>query len=176
VALIVETGTGLSNANGYVSVEFFKTYHGDRGRAFVDPTTSLDYTDDQIGSAIILATDFIDAKFQFTGVRTLDSQCLEWPRVSAYYRDGRIALGVPKEVAECAAELALKQLTGTELAPDPQYDDSLRQTVARREKVGPIEEDVRFTEGGAPIRFKAYPFAERRMKELILNGRYLERI
>lgn len=168
MAFVVETGTGLSNSNGYVDVTFFKDYHKDRGRDFSAFGTT------QIQQAIVVASDFLDTKFTFIGIRRLTTQNMEWPRVDAFYMDGRAALLVPIEVQEATAEIALKQLSG-EIAPDPTYDASNRLVTQDRSKVGPIEKETRFVDGGVPIDFRSYPFAEKRLKELIINGSFLER-
>lgn len=64
MALTVQNSDGsVSGANAYVTLAEFKSYHGDRGNdysAFSDP---------QINSAIIRATDFIDTRFAFRGVK-----------------------------------------------------------------------------------------------------------
>lgn len=175
MAFVAEDGTGLPNSNGYITAQFFKDYHGDRGRDLTDPDTSVPYTDDKIQQAIVVASDYLDAKFTFIGMREKTTQAMEWPRVNAFYQDGRHALGVPVEVQECVAELALKQLSG-EIAPDPIYDASNRLVTAERKKVGPIEKESKYTEGGAPVPFRMYPFAEARLRELIVTGQFLQRV
>ena len=169
MAFVAENGSGLSNANGYITVAFFKEYHGDRGR------DSSAFGTTQIQQAIVVSSDFLDAKFTFIGMRKLTTQSMEWPRTDAFYMDGRIASGVPVEVSEATAELAFKQLT-SEVAPDPTYDPSNRLVTAQKNKVGPIEQDTKFTDGGSPILFRSYPLAERKLKELIVNGSFVERV
>ncbi len=175
MAFVVEDGTGLSNSNGYISDTFFTEYHTDRGRDLNDPDTAAAWTVAQINAATVVASDFIDSKFFFVGLRLLATQSMEWPRTNAFYNDGRIASGVPVEIEECVAELALKQLSG-EIAPDPEYSDTNTPVTQLRQKVGPIEEETHFGDGGNPISFRAYPFAEEKMKELVLNGNFVERV
>lgn len=176
MAFVVETGDGLPNSNSYASVAAFVEYHTDRGRSLIDPTTDLQYVDALIEPALVLASDYVDTKFIFVGYRYQLNQNMEWPRNNAFYRDGRIADLVPKEVAECTMELAYKQLTGTELAPDPLLDDTNRQVVMKKEKVGPIEEVTQYTDHQTSNLWKAYPFAERRLKELLLQGQSVQRV
>jgi hypothetical protein len=82
MALVVETGVGLSNAESYVAVADFKTYADARG---------LDYssasTDALIEQALRRATAYIDTyQARFPGYRTNRRlQALEWPRVGAFY-------------------------------------------------------------------------------------------
>lgn len=174
MAFVVETGTGLSNSNSYITVDFFKDYHDDRGRSIVDGSGNS-VGSSVIKAALVVASDYIDTKFTFIGIRSLTTQNMEWPRVDAFYQDGRIANGIPIEIQECVAELALKQLS-SDIAPDPTYDDSNRLITKQRNKVGPIEQETEFGSNGSPISFRAYPFAERRLKELIITGTLLERV
>jgi hypothetical protein len=80
MALIVEDGTGLANADSYVSVAAFKAYadaHGSDYSAF---------TDLQIEQAARRASQFIDTyRGRFPGYRVhRRAQGLEWPRYGAY--------------------------------------------------------------------------------------------
>ncbi len=115
---VPETGVGLSNSNSFITVAYFKDYHGIRGNSLKD-SAGVDFTDEVIQQALVKTSDYLEAKFTYIGIREVTSQAMEWPRVDAYYRDGRIVQGVPVEMQECTAELALKVLNGTELAPDP---------------------------------------------------------
>ena len=176
MAFKAEDGTGLSDANGYIDAAFFKEYHDDRGRSYNDPDTGNPYPDAELQKAIVVASDFIDAKFRFVGMRKKTTQSMEWPRWDAYYWDGRVARDVPAEVKECVAELALKQLS-SDIAPDPTYHESNRPVISERETVGPIETSTQFVQGGVPpVEFRAYPFAEKKLKELIITGVRVERI
>lgn len=174
MAFVLEDGTGLSNSNGYLSAADFVTYHTDRGNSIIDPDTEVQYTDEKIQQAIIVVSDLIDIKFTFKGVRLLTSQNMEFPRVSAFYDDGRTILGVPIEVEECIAELAIRQLSSP-IAPDPEWDSSGRYVIKKKDQVEDLIEEREYSNAGVPSDFRAYPFAEKRLKELIVDGRFLER-
>lgn len=172
----LETGSGTPGANAYISATFFVDYHTTRGRSLIDPDTDAQWTTGQIEAAIVVASDFLDAKFRYVGIREKVEQGREWPRTNAFYADdGRVADGVPIEVQEACAELAVRQLSA-EIAPDPTYDASLRPVERTLEQVGPIREEIEFAEGGHPIMFKAYPIAERKMKYLLVTGNFVERV
>lgn len=163
MAFVVESGVGLSNANAYLSVADFKSYHDDRGQSYAS------YSDSQIQYAIIKATDYLDYRFTFIGIRRLETQSLEWPRLNAFYSDGRMASLVPVEVQEACAEYAFRALSAT-LAPDPIYDDSNSLIANKTSKVGPLEVTKEYSRGGNPVMFRAYPAVDMRLKELVLNG------
>lgn len=80
MALIVEDGTGLANADAYVSAANCQAYAVAHGYAF--PLTNAAAAD----AAIRRATQFIDSyRFRFPGYRLKRRlQALEWPRVGAY--------------------------------------------------------------------------------------------
>lgn len=174
MAFVLEDGTGLSNSNGYVSAADFVIYHTDRGRDLIDPDTAVQYTDDKIQQAIIVSSDFIDMKFMFKGVRSLVTQNMEFPRVSAYYDDGAAILAVPTQVTECISELAFRQLS-SDIAPDPTWDDSNMVVIKKKDQVEDLIEEREYINSGFPIDFRAYPFAEARLKELTIDGRFIER-
>jgi hypothetical protein len=81
MALVVEDGTGLANAESYVSVANCVAYATARGGVF--PGTDVPGSE----AALRRATAFIDNTYRtrFTGYRTFRrAQALEWPRVGAY--------------------------------------------------------------------------------------------
>lgn len=76
--MIVETGTGVADANAYISLAAFRTYHADRGNVSVAAAT-----DDECAAAIVNATDYIEISYQARKHRLTDLQGLQWPTVMA---------------------------------------------------------------------------------------------
>lgn len=125
--LTVEDGTGLSNADSYVSVADADAYHEARGNT-VWATLALERKE----QLLRIASDYITYIFgpSFIGVRYKATQSLAWPRYSS--TDYTLfELGVPREIKEATAELALVA-NSTSLMPN--------QTTMRKKsvKVGPI--------------------------------------
>ena len=115
MAFTVEDGTGLADANAYISVEDATLYHADRRN---DAWDAVDDSDRQV--AIILATDYIDLVFRFRGQRRTTTQALQWPRSLITTRDMLDLVpddAVPAEVEKATAELALAALD-TDLLPN----------------------------------------------------------
>lgn len=171
MAFVVETGSGLSNANANISVADFKSYHGDRGNdltAFSDP---------QIEQAIVRATDYIELRFgsRFVGVRLTQTQSLSWPRDDAYYPDGRLAPAMAPEVAYATAEYGFRSLSEP-LAPDPDYDVTNGAVIEREERAGPIVERYKFGGGGVISSFRKYPQADALLKDLTFTSGQLWRV
>lgn len=163
MAFVVDGGLGLSNSNAYMSVAEFKSYHDDRGQSYGS------FSDSQIEKAIVKASDYLDIRFTFVGYRLNQVQSMQWPRLNAYYPDGRIANGIPDEIKESCAEYALRALSSV-LAPDPSIDPSGRPVLSDHSIVGPIESDKTFGGGGFSLTFKPYPIADQRLKDLAYGG------
>lgn len=71
--MIVETGTGITDANALITVAEFDTYMSDRA-------LTNDYTTEQKESAIIVSSvDYIDTFFTFLGTRLEPDQGMQLP-------------------------------------------------------------------------------------------------
>ncbi len=129
--LIVEDGTGLSNANSYASLEEADTYHSLRGNSLWTGEDSVKE------AALIRATSSIDGMYAryWPGTRATKEQALDWPRVDAYDRDGYLETGLPRQVVNATIEAALIELQ----TPGTLTSELDRGGAIKREKVGPIE-------------------------------------
>ncbi|AMG36252.1 DnaT-like ssDNA-binding protein [Achromobacter xylosoxidans] len=117
--LIVEDGTGLPNADSYVSVADCQTYAAAHGLAFAGEQAALE-------AALRNATLYLDGEYTYRGERATDTQALEWPRT--------VVTGVPREVVSACCELAARALKG------PLWQDVSSTTAgaAIEKTVGPI--------------------------------------
>ena len=136
MALNVETGTGSSTSESFISVADADLYHSNRGNtawaALTEPTKE---------QCLRRSTDYMEQvyRLRWLGYRVTITQALSWPRDEvqrldltllnqySYYENNV----VPPEVKNACAELALKAASG-ELLPD------LTQGVLR-EKVDVLE-------------------------------------
>lgn len=143
MTLIVETGTGDSAAESYISVADADTYHDKFGNA------SWALLDDTFKEGFLRqATFFMLGRYRmrWLGRRVLITQALDWPRVGVVLEDfgggqGRNGMGsyglfqvsytiVPIEVKYACAELALRASVGPLLAD--------QQQKVLMETVGPV--------------------------------------
>lgn len=109
MALIPEDGTGLVDADSYISVAYADDYHS----SFGNSQWAL-LTTGQKEIAIRKATEHLDFTYQWKGVLFSENQSLGWPRSSAYDKEGRdISEMVPELVKKATAELALKASSGS---------------------------------------------------------------
>lgn len=158
MAIVVEDGTLVTDANAYITVQFFRDWHSARGIAAA-ATNSGAYTDALIEAAIIKATDYVDKRFgvKFVGCLRDREQHLMWPRSDAFTNQNDYIQTdvIPKELKRGVVEYAMIALKLIDLLPlpansfntvDPDTGDT---TVAKggliqreSQKVGPIEEQT----------------------------------
>jgi len=119
MAFVVEDGTGITDANAYIAVAFFRDYHTDRG------TDTSSFTPDSVvEGAIVRATDYVDKRFgnKYRGFKQGKDQGLEWPRLSAFDNDDFLLNGidaVPRQMQKAIAEYTLITLQLGDLLPTP---------------------------------------------------------
>jgi hypothetical protein len=136
VSLIVEDGTGKSNAESYASVAEASTYCTARG------LSNWDLVNDQ-EAALRLATEFMVKcyRMRWAGYRTTLAQALDWPRSQVPLPDGPYGYRtqpeyvdynvVPQQVKNCCIELAVRTYDNPQLLVDL---DRLTET----ERVGEV--------------------------------------
>lgn len=131
MSIVVETGSGLSNANAYVSVADADARHAAAG--FTNWAT-LNTTEKE--QAIVRATVYMEQAFRnrWKGTRLKREQALSWPRYGATVDGFDLPSNeVPADITNACADLALKAAAG-DLAPD------LERGLIRK-KIGPIEKE-----------------------------------
>lgn len=170
--LIVEDGSVVADANSYVTLAFAASYHTLRANEAWG-----DAGEDERVAALIKATDYIDTRWRFVGSRTDEAQTLEWPRDDATDINGFDQEdNVPTVVQQTVAEYALRALTAP-LLPDPTPDENGKYITLKREKVGPLEEETRFSDTKGVKTIQPYPAADRRLAAsglvITSNGRVI---
>ena len=142
--LVVETGTGASDSESYVSVSDAASYAAARGLAF---PSSPEAPAEQ---ALRRATTFIDATYRasFPGARTNGrSQALQWPRVDAYDREGEEIASdeIPAEIVSATIEAAVRELA----SPGSLSPDIVPGEITKRMKAGSVEIEYAVGSGAA---------------------------
>lgn len=128
MTLIVENGTGLANAESYISVADADARHAAFGN------TTWTGTDAAKESALRRSTAYMEQTYRqrWKGTRLKRDQALSWPRYGAQVDGYDVSsIVVPIEVINACADLALRAL-----AADLSEDQG---RVVIREKVGPLE-------------------------------------
>ncbi|MHA0319058.1 DnaT-like ssDNA-binding protein [Sphingomonas melonis] len=94
-----ENGTGVTNANSYLTVAQATEFHADRGN-----DDWADASPAQMATALVRATDYIEATYRAHGDPLAMSQGLQWPRLGDW--------GLDPRVQRATAILALEALSG----------------------------------------------------------------
>ena len=117
--MIVEDGTGLSNADSFVSVAYADKYFSDRNITAWATLKSKE-------ALLIQATDYIEAVYSqaWKGTTLNETQSLSFPRIIEY------KTAYPNRLKKAVCELALKADSGTLL------EDTEQRTI--EESVGSI--------------------------------------
>ncbi|AHI60034.1 TPA: hypothetical protein NNT57_004622 [Salmonella enterica] len=119
ITLVIEDGTGLANANTYVSVEETRNYALNRG-------VILSANDDDVAVQLIKSADYLNSlECEFKSLRLNDSQALAFPR---------IGLGVPDAVRKAQMQGVIEQANGFDLLPTISASNYVT-----KEKVGDLE-------------------------------------
>lgn len=108
--MIVEDGTGLPNADSYVSIEFADSYFSARGFS-----AWAELTQAKKEQALIKATDFIDSIYQWHGKKLTAEQSLRFPRTNLVDYEGQTVEGIPTCLKQAVCDAAQLSSGGTEL-------------------------------------------------------------
>lgn len=122
--MTVEDGTGLPNADSYVSIEFADTYFSARG---VTEWTSLTQTKKE--QALIKATDFIDNIFEWHGKKEFSIQSLRFPRVNIFDYEGEEIKGIPTCLKQAVCDASLISTSGELFETAEQNGDVVSETI-----------------------------------------------
>ena len=129
MTLVVENGTGLTNAESYVSVA-----NADARLTALGKTDWAALSTTVKEQSLRRATAYIEQAYRsrWKGTKSTRDQALSWPRwgamVDGWVLDGNV---IPTDIANACAELALTASAGD-------LNANLTRAVVR-EKVGPLE-------------------------------------
>lgn len=139
--IIVEDGTGVANANSYVSEAELDSYSSDRG--VVIPSTS---TAKQ--QYLILAMDYLSSfDYQWKGKKTVDTNPLAWPRKEVSISGLLLADDeIPQALKNAQCLLVVEQTAGTLLFPKPVQ--SVIEGLVTQKTIGPITKKFAFNGKG----------------------------
>jgi len=165
MALIVEDGTGLANADSYLSEADCDTYN----TKYVISTAWSGGTTANKEKALRLATQFLDAMYQlrWKGSKINDVMSLDWPRNSVYDRDcfWIASDAVPQAVKNATAEMAIDIITNGEPMPNQENSGMISEKEVR---VGPLMERIKYQGGNPPATY--YRKTDKLVSELVEWG------
>jgi hypothetical protein len=154
-SFIVQDDLGVTEeANAYITTEYMRQYHLDRGR---DLTVSPIYTDGELEVAIVIATDYIDTRWRkrFAGTPLeAPDQTTEWPRTDLTDDYGYDIEGIPTNLKKACAEYALRAAANGQLVSDGPTpivggeQQPMGEVLSTSVTVGPITDSKTFAEYG----------------------------
>lgn len=177
--LIVQDDAGsVVDANSYVTEVFFDDYHHDRG---VSDVVNAVFEEDAIKAALILATDYLDARYRYIGTRRSAAQVTDWPRFDAEDADEYLITGIPHQIKEACAELALAELQAAgSLFPVVPVDPSGQAIKKTSSKLDVLETSIEYFGGdnaSQAVRPPVFHTADWRLKKsgLVQSNRRIAR-
>jgi hypothetical protein len=154
MALIVEDGTGVTNASSYISIADANTYF-----AQLDNASWAALTDTQKEAALRKAAQHLWLVYwqRWKGTRTLVTQGLDWPRKDVAMSVGGVDYilddnTVPQAIIEAQLELAAQTLVSELLVTDP------GGRRVKRQKVDVLEIEYEEGAGSVIARFPAVEY------------------
>lgn len=166
MTFVVEDGSGKTDANSYVSVADCDTYHSNHSGS----TTWSGATTANKEKALRLATQYLDAKYErrWIGVRFSLEQRLHWPRsyVEQYDIYTISTTTIPRELKDACCELALKQLSDTDLAPDITNPGNIAEEEV---SAGSVSSRTKYV-GGGKSQTKSYTLVRHLLQPLLRHG------
>lgn len=162
--LVVEDGSGRTDANSYISVEDANKYFQDLPNAAWGGKT-----DEQKGAALIRATRFLDGRYgdRWVGVASTGAQALGWPRddIPDQQGDTQGRFVLPKALLDVTCEVAALYFVVGDKGLDAPQERALVNSVR---KVGPITTSLQFDRSAT--KGTVYPLISRMVRTLIGGG------
>lgn len=101
VTLVVEDGTGISNANSYCTLDYALEYCTMKGY-----TDWQNLSENEQKIYIIRGTEFVDNFYNWRGIRYRQSQSMAFPRDNIYDDDRYEVVGIPEKLKKACIEAA----------------------------------------------------------------------
>ncbi len=171
MAFTIEDGTGIVDANAYISLAEFDTWFGDR-----NDTDTLALTDAVKQAAIITATSYVNSRYEFLGERSTSTQELEWPRKGAVV-NGQTLIGVPKPLKKAICIYSGLVANGENLyintAPVGAGGATVGTIKKKKEVLGPLSEETEYfgeessSKSSTTLQFRSIPEADNMIKKLL---------
>lgn len=142
MALIVEDGTNIPNANSYADLVDIRAYALARG-------ITLTAVDADLEVQVIKAMDYLESfRTCFQGEKTYDDQSLQWPRSDVYIDNILIDEdSIPKDLRSAEMQLVIDVHNGITLQPSLSGSSSTAGQVTH-EQVGPLV--VKYSDTASP--------------------------
>lgn len=165
MSLVVEDGSGKTDADSYLSVTDADTYHTNHSGS-----TDWSGADTAVKEkALRLATQYLDVRYNglWKGYRSNEDQALDWPRAYVEDSDGFYydSDEIPQRLKDATAELALRAVKGDTLLDDIKKPGAIKR---KKVKTGPVETETEYVGGYNQV--KKYQLIDGLIRPLIGVG------
>lgn len=128
ILITVEDGTGVADANSYVTVAEARQYAANRG-------VTLSAADNDVAAMLIKAVDYLEAQCcRYQGAKVDQNQALCWPRTGVYLGSAEFPSdAIPNSLKAAQNALVMAVNQGIDLLPNTTAADYVTE-----ETVGPI--------------------------------------
>ena len=169
MSLVVEDGTGKSDAESYITLVEADAYI----LAHSNDTTWDAASDSDKEKAIRLATQYLDANYggKWKGLRSSESQALDWPRSNVKDNDEYYLASneIPQKLKDANSEVALREILDDTLLGAV---DAAQNIKSEGSKAGPVSERIEYI--GVKSNQKKYPLVDALLSRYI-DGSQVER-
>lgn len=154
MALIVEDGSIVTDAESYDSVANVEAYLTSRG-------FTLSGTTDQKEQACRICTEWLDNSYgtRYRGTRKTSGQSLLWPRLSVYDHDGYLvsSTSIPTALRRALAELVYRYRENQDIFDQDVVPGS--DVVKVSEQLGPMKSSTEYS--GSKSTQRRFPIVEK---------------
>ncbi len=141
MALIIEDGSGVDNANSYDTIDNMKAYATARGLTLTGTATVIE-------QRVAVVMDYLESlRNRYKGVKTVSTYALQWPREGVLIDGVAIANNIiPTELKQAEAQLVYEVQEGATLTPNSEGPfitrekiDELETEYSEKIKTGSVE-------------------------------------
>lgn len=141
MAIVVETGEGLDNAQCYCDVAYLDAWMLERGYTTAAAEAAKE------AALVVSAKDWIDGQHSFANEKLVENQALEFPRT---------VFGFPEDIKRANAQAAYLQLNGA-LLVDVTAISTSGVIESESKAVGSLSKSVTYKSGSAQIYGRVLP-------------------
>jgi len=168
---VVEDGTGLTNATSYQSTTDFIDYWAS-GCGSIGIQDISTYTTQELQSALMVATRYIEMNYTAKGDPVNVNQNLMPPRLNLYNKNGGLypSNEVPEPFKSALSEYAYIQLTQVSsggIQPNPPKQGIVKR---QKDKLDVLETEIEFVEGTQAFTIQRYPYADSILGHVTSSG------
>jgi hypothetical protein len=165
MALVVEDGTGVPNAESYLSVSGLQTYCANRNLSLGN-TVEVNVLE----AALRVATEYLEGRYygKWYGTPSTETQALSWPRENVSKPSGGFyaVTAMPAALLAATAQIAQREVTN----PGSLLPDSVSSQRIKSKSVGPVSVTYADSSSSSSSDLPNMPVVEDLLRPLLSSG------